>query len=90
MPIVTQSAIYLSRHGVLALDAATGTTLWRNTLDYAPSQMIMPQVLSGSLLYVASDDGKRHTHRLIVLDAASGAQLWSIALPGYSGMPALA
>ena len=82
-PIVVNGVMYVTtaeRDGVLAVDAATGSIKWQYwpTLGYfvyCCAKVNRGVAVMGGRVFVATLDG-----RLIALDAASGAQIWSVAI----------
>jgi outer membrane protein assembly factor BamB len=82
--------VYLSTHGILAFDAASGDEVWRHPLpmpaylmDWGPGAS---PALHGGRLYFAQDDDL--SSFLLCLDAATGKELWKAPRPemlaGYS------
>jgi outer membrane protein assembly factor BamB len=69
-----QGAVYIGIHGtVVALDAATGTELWRTTVKGA--QFVNVALVDGGLYASASGE-------LFALDPATGQILWNNKLKG--------
>jgi outer membrane protein assembly factor BamB len=64
---------------VLALDASTGRTIWRTTLDAATQLQPAAPVVAGGLVVVAdapAHPGSAPTSHLHALDASTGAARW--------------
>jgi outer membrane protein assembly factor BamB len=82
--------VYLSTHGLLAFDAATGEPVWRHELPKAAYLMdwgpgASPVVHDGRVFFGQDDDLNPF---ILALDAKTGKQLWKTARPemlaGYS------
>lgn len=58
---------------LLALDPATGKTLWSNTTEHPVYASIAPAVLAGQRQYVTLSE-----RRVLSVDAATGKTLWSV------------
>ncbi|MET7852079.1 serine/threonine-protein kinase [Streptomyces avermitilis] len=77
-------ALYCTRPGVLAaaVDPADGKVLWsRGEAERQNDGTVRPPMLSGGLLQVVSQGGKR----LAALDPATGKTRWSHDLTAYGG-----
>jgi glucose dehydrogenase len=86
-PIVVDTVMYVSLpfSSVAALDARTGTELWRyrhesrlQKLCCGPANRGVAE--SNGLVYVGTVDG-----RLVALDAATGAVRWDVTVAEYAG-----
>ncbi len=72
-PAVAKGVVYVGADlDVVALQAATGATVWRTTVS--GGDVISSPAVANGVVYVGSDGGKVHA-----LDAVSGALLWSAA-----------
>ena len=84
-PIVNQGRMFITTPGnnVIALDAKTGTQLWRYVRNY-PADLFQLHptnrgvALYGDRVYMATTDCS-----LVALDASSGKEIWSVAIDDY-------
>ena len=83
--IVNHGRMFITtpQNNVIALDAKTGTQLWRYARKY-PDGLFQPHptnrgvALYGDYVYMATTDCA-----LVALDAATGKEVWSVALDDY-------
>jgi alcohol dehydrogenase (cytochrome c) len=84
-PIVNQGRMFITTPGnnVIALDAKTGTQLWRYVRKY-PADLFQLHptnrgvALYGDRVYMATTDCS-----LVALDASSGKEIWTVAIDDY-------
>jgi len=84
-PIVNRGRMFITTPGnnVIALDAKTGTQLWRYVRKY-PADLFQLHptnrgvALYGDRVYMATTDCS-----LVALDASSGKEIWSVAIDDY-------
>lgn len=74
-PVVSGDTVYVGNAGgrSYALSASTGETLWT-----APEAALAPVLLVGGSVFLVDDEAK-----LVRLDAASGARVWSVEMPYF-------
>lgn len=74
-PVVSGQTVYVGNQGgrTVAFDLRDGTMQWT-----APEAALGPVLLAGGSLFMVSDDA-----RLVRLDAATGARIWSVELPYF-------
>ena len=84
-PIVNRGRMFITTPGnnVIALDAKTGTQLWRYVKKYPDSLFQLHPTnrgvaLYGDRVYMATTDCK-----LVALDAATGKEDWEVAIDDY-------
>ncbi len=84
-PIVNQGRMFITTPGnnVIALDAKTGTQLWRYVRTYPPDLFQLHPTnrgvaLYGDRVYMATTDCS-----LVALDASSGKEIWTVAIDDY-------
>ncbi len=84
-PIVNQGRMFITTPGnnVIALDAKTGTQLWRYVRKYPVDLFQLHPTnrgvaLYGDRVYMATTDCS-----LVALDAASGNEIWTVAIDDY-------
>jgi len=78
-PLVNNGAMFVSAPGnqVIALDARTGTLLWRYRREVPPGAIVMHPVSRGVALYGNKVFFASNAAVLVALDAATGAELWT-------------
>jgi len=97
-PLVNNGVMFLSAPGnqVIALDAQTGTTLWRYRRELPPGAIVMHPVSRGVALYADRVFFASNAAVLVALDAKTGTELWTTTVEdnkkGYyfSGAPLIA
>jgi FOG: WD40-like repeat len=74
-PVIDGNRVYAGNHSgrVVGLNVNSGERIW--TAQHGALEPVWP---AGGSVYFVSD-----LNELIRLDAATGAQIWSVALPGY-------
>ena len=84
-PIVNHGRMFITTPGnnIIALDAKTGTQLWRYVRKYPDGLFQLHPTnrgvaLYGDLVYMATTDCA-----LVALDAASGKQVWTVPIDDY-------
>lgn len=85
-PCIADGTVYVGTGPVYALALADGTTRWSASLEIADAE---PRPVSdGSRVYLALGEAGR----VLALDAATGEEVWSAAVPDAadSGAPAIA
>lgn len=71
--IVAEGVVYVeSQYGFIALDARTGSVIWRTEEDFATSA---DPTLAGDVLYFGGHQGENRIH---ALDARTGIELWRL------------
>ena len=84
-PIVNHGRMFITtpQNNIIALDAKTGTQLWRYARKY-PDGLFQPHptnrgvALYGDYVYTSTTDCA-----LVALDAATGKEIWSVPLDDY-------
>ncbi len=97
-PLVNNGVMFVSAPGnqVIALDAQTGTTLWRYRRELPPGAIVMHPVSRGVALYGNTVFFASNAAVLVALDAKTGNELWTTTVEdnkkGYyfSGAPLIA
>jgi alcohol dehydrogenase (cytochrome c) len=97
-PLVNNGVMFVSAPGnqVIALDAQTGTTLWRYRRELPPGAIVMHPVSRGVALYGDRVFFASNAAVLVALDARTGTELWTTTVEdnkkGYyfSGAPLIA
>jgi alcohol dehydrogenase (cytochrome c) len=97
-PLVNNGAMFVSAPGnqVIALDAKTGTLLWRYRREIPAGAIIMHPVSRGVALYGNAVFFASNAAVLVALDAMTGKELWTTTVEdnkkGYyfSGAPVIA
>jgi alcohol dehydrogenase (cytochrome c) len=84
-PIVNRGRMFITTPGnnIIALDAKTGTQLWRYARKYPDGLFQLHPTnrgvaLSGDLVYMATTDCA-----LVALDGASGNEVWTVPIDDY-------
>ena len=97
-PLVNNGVMFVSAPGnqVIALDAQTGTMLWRYRRELPPGAIVMHPVSRGVALYGDRVFFASNAAVLVALDAKTGTELWTTTVEdnkkGYyfSGAPLIA
>jgi alcohol dehydrogenase (cytochrome c) len=97
-PLVNNGAMFVSAPGnqVIALDARTGTMLWRYRRELPPGAIVMHPVSRGVALYGSKVFFASNAAVLVALDAVTGKEIWTATVEdnkkGYylTGAPVVA
>lgn len=73
-----------SGYGIVAYDAANGSTLW--SASAYPDEVTAPPTVEGDSVFVSSHNDAANNERdtLTVFDAADGSERWSVSVPADS------